>query len=71
MSESAPPHVTPPEYALPSRARRLDFIAEARQFTAHTRGRIAFRFLRRFLRCSEKELDQVMGKIWCDAHPNI
>jgi hypothetical protein len=63
--------VTPPEYALPSRAQRLDFITEAREFTTLSRSRFAFRFLRRFLRCSEKELDQVMGKIWCDAHPNI
>lgn len=66
----APPPVLP-TYELPTRERRLDFVAEARAFADRHRGNPAFRFLRRFLRCSEAELDQVLGKIWCDSHLRI
>lgn len=60
-----------PVYELPARERRLDFIAEASAFADRRRGDPAFRFLRRFLRCSEADLDQVLGKIWCDSHAKI
>lgn len=60
-----------PAYDMPSLERRTDFISEALDFTARHRGDLVFRFLRFFLRADEAELDQVMGKIWCDAHSTI
>jgi hypothetical protein len=70
-SGAATPLLVLPTYDLPTRERRLDFVAEAKAFADGNRGNPAFRFLRWFLRCSEAELDQVLGKFWCDSHRRI
>lgn len=59
----------PPSYALPPLDRRTDFITEAEGFSARHRGDPAARFLRLAVRGDERDLDDLLGKIWCDSHP--
>lgn len=68
MNRPAAPDA-PPSYALPPLARRVDFIAEAERFAARHRGNPAARFLRLVVRGDERDLDDILGKIWCDSHP--
>lgn len=58
-----------PGYEVPPPARRFDFVEQARDFARRRRGWPAFRFLRLFTGGSESDLDQLMGKIYCDALP--
>ncbi len=61
----------PPSYSLPPLARRIDFVAEAERFASLHRGGPAARFLRLVVRGDERDLDDLLGKIWCDSHPAI
>lgn len=65
--EAAPPGGAPP----PPTAERTDFVADGLRFAASRRGNPAFRFLRLFVRAGEGDLDEIVGKIWCDAHPAV
>lgn len=66
-----PEATTPGGPALPPVARRTDFVADGLRFSLQHRGDPAFRFLRLFLRAGERDLDEIIGKIWCDAHPAV
>jgi hypothetical protein len=61
MSASAPAAANP----------ALAFIPKAEAFASPRRGDAAFRFLRRYLRASEDELELVMKKMYCDAQPQV
>lgn len=63
MSLLSPP--APPAPAV----RRDAFVDEARAFAARYRGELPFRYLLRYVAGSEDELDLLICKLHCDAHP--
>lgn len=70
MNRPAAPDA-PPSYAVPPLAQRVDFIADAERFASRHRWNPAARFLKFFVRGEERDLDDLLGKIWCDSHTAI